>query len=294
MKGVLQKSFFPILVLIVLVGSIALVNEIVDDRRTGVPSIPYQTKEIINTTPGGPNINNIPGPTGDEPNMNTSTLGYKVIDTGNGTYFFWDFSLPSIGPGTSVEPAIKHVNEGTPNLTELNHREAVIVYFKITPTSVNEFASSYGVKPIFAKENISMVAFETSPNKKPGVTSQKTLEFIEQVSKDPNVVSVKEDTYMFINKNDTISVSAKVTYPEDLDRSGIEYAAGEVIVGFWRIPPFSAFCAKRGVTLDNVTETNNDLQYAIFKIDKMNNFINSASRDPYVRYVKPYVIGQVT
>src|SRR5665648_1283676 len=40
-------------------------------------------------------------------------------------------------------------------------RESVIVYFEEMPGSLEDFASQYGVKLTFAKEDIQMAAFET-------------------------------------------------------------------------------------------------------------------------------------
>jgi len=58
-------------------------------------------------------------------------------------------------------------------------RDVVIVYFNEMPTSLEKFASTYGVTQIFVKEDIKMAAFETEPIGRPGETSQRTLEFIE-------------------------------------------------------------------------------------------------------------------
>lgn len=172
-------------------------------------------------------------------------------------------------------------------------REDVIVYFKEMPSSIEEFASSYGVTPIFVKDDIKMAAFETSPTRVPGVTSQKTKELIEQISKDPLVESVKVDTFMFTDKKSDIKAMPEVITPEDLDKNGTIYSH-EVIVGFWRFPPsLEDFAAKYGGRLVNLTEGDLNLLTAMFETDDMTGFINNVSKDPYVRYVEPNIVGHV-
>ena len=75
-------------------------------------------------------------------------------------------------------------------------RESVIVYFEEMPASLDEFTSQYGVKLIFLNAEIKMAAFETNPTGRPAQTSQVTLDFINEASKDslvcivPNVLTL--------------------------------------------------------------------------------------------------------
>lgn len=171
MKGILQRSFFPILILIVLVGSIALANEIMNKRHAEITNVIYL------------------GPS-DKVNKsisNTPVFDYKVTNlSATSLDDFWkDYPKSKKEPKASIEPTANSMDINISNIKKPDYRESVVVYFKEMPASVDDFASSYNVTPIFVKEDIKMAAFETSPRKEPGVTSQKTKEFIEQVSNDP-------------------------------------------------------------------------------------------------------------
>ncbi len=164
-------------------------------------------------------------------------------------------------------------------------REAVIIYFKETPSSLEEFASSYNVKLIFAKPDIKMAAFETNPTGKPGKTSQKTLDFINKVSKNPNVEKAYRDGFMFTRPDKIYTTEPKITYPEDLEKQGARYVPNEVIVGFWRLPPsLEEFASKYGVSLKRA---NTGLLSATFKVNDASEFIKKASIDPYISYIEP-------
>lgn len=167
--------------------------------------------------------------------------------------------------------------------TYTQYREDIIVYFKDMPSSIGEFASSYDVTPIFVKDDIKMAAFETSPAREPGVTSQKTKRIIEQISNNILVESVKEDGQMFINKKKEIKTAPEVITPEDLARNGTRYSCNIVVVGFWRYPPsLEDFAAKYGGKLVDLSDGERNLQVATFRTDDMSNFIGGALKDPYV------------
>ncbi|AFC99062.1 hypothetical protein Mtc_0291 [Methanocella conradii HZ254] len=204
-------------------------------------------------------------------------------------------SIIALAYGISVEKKSMQPNiRLDPYFHAPQDREDVIVYFKEMPSSIEEFASSYGVTPIFVKDDIKMAAFETSPTRVPGVTSQKTKELIEQISKDPLVESVKVDTFMFTDKKSDIKAMPEVITPEDLDKNGTIYSHEKVIVGFWRFPPsLEDFAAKYGGRLVNLTEGDRNLLTAMFETDDMTGFINNVSKDPYVRYVEPNIVGHV-
>lgn len=164
-------------------------------------------------------------------------------------------------------------------------REDVIVYFKEMPVSLEAFASKYGVKLIFNKPDIKMAAFETNSLGEPGKTSQRTLDFINEVSKDPLVEKAFRDGFIFTDPDKVYTLEPKITYPEDLTKQGNGYVPDEAIVGFWRMPPLlDDFESKYGVTLKSADE---GLQSITFKTSDPSGFIKKISTDPYVRYAEP-------
>ena len=241
MIKILQKGFFPILVLIVLAMAIVLADEIVDEKEDLV----------------------------------IGHAGYGEI--------------VSIGINTTYTQPQTYYSS-----SNAQYREDVIVYFKEMPVSMDEFSSFYGVRPLFVKDDIMMAAFETSSVKNPGVTSQKTCIFIENMLKDPRVESVKEDTYMFINKNDVIKTTPTMVDIKALSRNGTTYVSDQVIVGFWKLPPsLDDFGAKYGGTPVSVSESDLESQSILFEAKDVNGFINGALTDPYVNYVNVNIIGRV-
>lgn len=240
MIKILHKCFFPMLMLIVFVMSIALTNEILTER------------------------------------------GQLIVG------HIGDGETTSTGINTTPVPQQPYYP------SDVQYREAVIVYFKEMPASIEEFSSSYDVKLIFVKENILMAAFETSSVKLPGVTSQKTRDFIASVSRDPRVESAKEDTYQFINKNNTIRSTPIVVDISALSRNGTAYVPDQVIVGFWKLPSsIESFGEKYGGKPVNLSENNLQSQSILFETQDVSNFINGVSNDPYVSYVNVNVIGHV-
>ena len=171
-------------------------------------------------------------------------------------------------------------------------RETVIVYFKEMPVPLEAFASRYGGKLIFAKPDIKLAAFETRAVGEPGKTGQKTLDFIDEVSKNSLVETAYRDGFIFTSPDKVYTIGPKITYPEDLIKQGGEYVPNEIIVGFWRMPPsLEEFATKYGVALKRVNE---GLLSATFDVDDVSEFIKIISTDPYVRYVEPnsvYSIG---
>ncbi|MGA9138655.1 MAG: hypothetical protein WBZ29_00415 [Methanocella sp.] len=170
---------------------------------------------------------------------------------------------------------------------EPHTREAVIVYFRDNPSSMNAFSGSYNITPIFYKADIRMAVFETVVNQFPLVISNKTREVIEKLSQDPLVELAYRDTFLFLDRREPINTTASVTYPEEYDKKGWEYVPHQLMVGFWRIPPsieeFSARCGGRPV---NLTESDLEFKWVLFETEDMNGFIDRASQDPYVRYVE--------
>ena len=163
--------------------------------------------------------------------------------------------------------------------------DAVIVYFNEMPASLDEFASEYGVTVIFVKEEIKMAAFETEPSSMPMETSQRTLDFVEEGSKDPCVEKAYEDGFMFVDTKKLYKPEPKIIYPEDFDRVGAEYIPNEVNVGFWRLPPsLEEFAARYGATLKSVDV---GLLSALIEIDDVTGFIKRISTDPYVSHIEP-------
>ena len=159
-------------------------------------------------------------------------------------------------------------------------RDAVIVYFKEMPTSLEEFASKYGGTLIFAKDDIKFAAFETS---------QHTLDFLEDVSRDSHVEKAYEDGFMFTKPDEKYSPEPKIAYPEDYDKKSIEYISNEIVVGFWRMPPsLEEFASKYESSLKDVEDV---LQFATFETDDVTGFIKKISTDPYIRYANPVVVG---
>ncbi|NQE44814.1 Halolysin [ANME-1 cluster archaeon GoMg2] len=202
---------------------------------------------------------------------------------------------------SSLEPEPKkpeELDETKPEVTEPDSyfnpvfRDAVIIYFKKMPASQEEFASKYGVKLIFVKEDVKMAAFETEPSSMPMETSQRTLDFVEEVSRNSRVEKAYKDGFMFVRPNKAYTPEPMITYPEDFDKKGWEYIPKEAIVGFWRLPPsLEEFASRYGATLKSVDV---DLLSALFEIDDVTGFIKRISTDPYVSYIEPNGVGHIT
>jgi subtilisin family serine protease len=199
---------------------------------------------------------------------------------------------PSKNPPEPKKPGIDEIKpkEYKPDPRFIpKFREVVIVYFKEMPPSLEKFAAKYGGKLIFAKEDIKMAAFETSPTKELGKTSKVTLIFIERVSKDPIVERAFEDGFMFVKVGEEHKPEPKVVYPEEYDKKGIKYVPNEVIVGFWRMPPsLEEFAKKYNAKIKRVS---NVLMSATFEVDNISEFIRKVSADPYVMDVTPNGLG---
>ncbi|MBE0427951.1 MAG: hypothetical protein IBX72_15060 [Nitrospirae bacterium] len=190
-----------------------------------------------------------------------------------------------------VENSVSIRGEYQPEVEELPmpvFREDVIVYFKEMPASLEEFASRYGGKLIFAKLDIKMAAFETVPIGSPAQTSQRTLDFINEVSKDSLVEKAYRDEFEFTRPDEKYSPEPGIKYPEDMKD---DYVPNKVIVGFWRRPPsLEDFASKHGGKLIYYEEV---LMFASFDVSNISGFISKASTDPYVRYVHPDGIGSI-
>lgn len=191
----------------------------------------------------------------------------------------------------NVENSVSIRGEYQPKVEDLPmpvFREDVIVYFKEMPASLEEFASKYGGKLIFAKQDIKMAAFETVPIGRPAQTSQSTLDFINEVSKDSRVEKAYRDEFEFIRPDEKYSPEPKIMYPEDMKD---EYVPNKVIVGFWRRPPsLDDFASKHGGKLIYYEEV---LMFAGFDVSNISEFISKVSTDPYVRYAHPDGIGSI-
>ncbi len=170
-------------------------------------------------------------------------------------------------------------------------REAVIVYFKKTPVSLEDFASKYGGKLIFTKQDIKMAVFETNTIGRSGETSQRTLDFINEVSKDPLVEKAYKDGFMFTRADKVYLPQAEIIYPENYDQEGIKYVPNKVIVGFWRLPSSLVdFASKYNATLKSADDV---LLFAAFETDNVSGFIKNVSTNPYIRYAHPDTIGSI-
>ena len=173
-------------------------------------------------------------------------------------------------------------------------RDAVIVYFNKMPASLDEFASEYGVTVIFVKEGIKMAAFETEPSSMPMETSQRTLDFVEAVSKDSRVEKAYEDGFLFVSPNEVYAPEPEIEYPADFDKKGWEYIPNEVIVGFWRLPPsLEKFASEYGAKLKNFDNANEFLLFAVFETDDATEFIKRISTDPYIKHATPNGVGHI-
>lgn len=191
----------------------------------------------------------------------------------------------------NVENSVSIRGEYQPKVEDLPMpfiREDVIVYFKEMPASLEEFASSYGGKLIFAKQDIRLAAFETVPIGRTGQTSQSTLNFINEVSKDSRVEKAYRDEFEFIRPDREYSPEPELMYPEDMKD---EYVPNTVIVGFWRHPPsLEEFASRHGGKLIYYEEV---LMFAGFEVSNISEFISKVSTDPYVRYAHPDGIGSI-
>ncbi len=187
----------------------------------------------------------------------------------------------------SLETIIK---KEKPKLPE--SREVVIVYFKEMPPSVEGFASKYGGKPVFVKKEIKMAAFETKPEKRPGVTSQQTMDFIANVSKDQQVEQSFEDGYLFLNPKENYSKQPLIQGPEYYNKLGAAYHPNRVIVGFWRFPPsLEEFAIRYNGKLMNLSEADRFLKVASFETDNISEYIFRISSDPYVQFIELWDMG---
>lgn len=189
-------------------------------------------------------------------------------------------------------------NNNTGKIPGHQPREDVIVYFKEMPASLDAFASSYGVKLIFARPEIKMAAFETMPELEPGAKSAIAQNFLANVSKDSKVKGTEFDTFMFVDTTMDYTQPWVVT-PEDLERNNTSYVPDKVSVGFWRMPPsLDEFGAKYGGTLVNSSvdyglNVNYRLKFATFTTNNMTDFIKKVSSDPYVSSAAPIQIGHI-
>ncbi|KCZ70881.1 hypothetical protein ANME2D_02907 [Candidatus Methanoperedens nitroreducens] len=194
----------------------------------------------------------------------------------------------------NVEDAVSIRSEYQPEVEDLPmpvFREAVVVYFREMPASLDEFASRYGGKLIFTKHDIKMAAFETNPISIPAQTSQQTLDFINRISTDSSVEKAYRDEFEFIRSDKEYSPEPRVMYPEDMRD---EYVPDQVIVGFWRFPPsLDEFASKHEGKLKNFDDANNVLKSALFETNNITEFIKKVSTDPYVRYAEPNGIVRI-
>ncbi|MFZ3058945.1 MAG: hypothetical protein WA102_04315 [Candidatus Methanoperedens sp.] len=205
-------------------------------------------------------------------------------------------NVPPAEPPIQPEKDVPAVN--TPdNKFIVFPREDVIVYFKEMPPSINGFASKYGVTPIFVKPDIKMAAFETLPKGYPGRVSQRTLDIVSELSKDPLIEKAFRDEYRFIaRKAGYLVINAETGYystepliqgPDYYEKLGVEYIPNIVWVGFWRAPPsLEEFASKYGGKLMELSDADNFFMTAKFETSNISEFINNISTDPYVRSVE--------
>lgn len=166
-----------------------------------------------------------------------------------------------------------------------------MVHFNEMPVSLDEYASEYGGKLIFVKDDINFAAFEMSPRvSTPLKASQRTQDFMNKTSGDARVEGARLDTFLFVNPNKTYTKEPLITYPADLVKLGIK--PGEItnhmMVSFWVFPPsLEEFAQKHGGKLMNFSQANKNLICADFETDDIEGFLNSVSKDPYVRSARP-------
>lgn len=166
------------------------------------------------------------------------------------------------------------------------HRESVIVYFKQMPPSIKGFANKYRITPIFVKQDINMVGFETMPEKEIGRTSQRTQDIVSTLSNDPLVEKAFIDEYRFTNAKKNYSATASIQGPEFYESMGLAWRPHKVVVQFWRFPPsLEEFASKNGATVEELGEANKFFTYAVFNASNVSHFINKISIDPYVKFV---------
>ncbi len=183
-------------------------------------------------------------------------------------------------------------NTGVGELPMSVFGEVVIVYFREMPASLEEFASKYSGKLVFVKQEIKMAAFETKSEKRPGVTSQQTLDLIDRVSKDTLVETAFEDGFLFLGKNN-YSQKPLIQGPDYYTKLGYEYVPNRVRVGFWRFPPsLEGFASRYGGKLMNLSDADKVLKHASFETSNITEFIDKIANDPYVRSVALWDIGR--
>ncbi len=198
-------------------------------------------------------------------------------------------------PDNQTEIVVNNVvnNTGIGELPMPVFGEVVIIYFMEMPVSIEGFASKYGGKPVFVKQEIKMAAFETKPEKRPGVTSQQTLDFVARVSKDPLVEKSFEDGFMFLDTKKNYSQKPLIQGPEYYNKLGLEYVPNKVRVGLWRFPPsLEEFASRYGGRLMNLSDADKVLMSASFETSNISEFIDKISTDPYVRYIVLEDIGR--
>jgi len=189
------------------------------------------------------------------------------------------------------EPGPKSTVEEDYNTTRQDYspviREVVVVHFKEMPASLDEYASEYGGKLIFLKEDIKFAAFEMSPRAElPRKVSQRTQDFMSMASGDARVEEARLDTFLFVDPNKVYTKEPRITYPSDLVKLGIKPGdiTNHILVSFWVFPPsLEEFAQKHGGKLINFSDANKNLLYANFETDDIEGFLNSVSKDPYVR-----------
>jgi hypothetical protein len=211
--------------------------------------------------------------------------GFGIVDIRTGT-IIWSSDSGTPAPGKMTVITFNQ----TPNKAP-DKREVVIVYFKEMPESMKQFAYSYDIVPIFIKEEIKIAAFDL----KPIITDKMdvdTTAIIEKISKDPLVELAKRDTYYFVDREKEINTTTSVKYPKDY-RDG-DYVPDEVVVGFWRLPPYiEEFGIKYGGKPIDVYGATSFLPYILYETGDMESFIDLASKDPYVRYIELNVIFKI-
>lgn len=205
-------------------------------------------------------------------------------------------NVPPAEPPVQPEKDVPAVNIPDNKFQPVFPREDVIVYFKEMPPSIKGFATKYQVTPIFVKPDIKMAAFETLAKGHPGRVSQRTLDIVSELSKDPLVEKTFRDEYRFISREaGYLVIDAETGYystepliqgPEYYEKLGLEYIPNIVRVTFWRTPPsLEEFASKYGGKLMEQSDANKFFMSAVFETDNISEFISKISTDPYVEFV---------
>ena len=139
----------------------------------------------------------------------------------------------------------------------------------------------------FVKSDIDMAVFRTNGISTPEMPSQITRDVINNMSNDPLVESVNNNSYLLAGK-DLTNGTPVIHGLEYFNQNGWKYIPNKVSITFWRLPPsIDEFGSTNGGTLDNWTNAESlSYQVAIYDADNVSDFIQRASSNPYVSNIE--------